>query len=64
MGSRSAIRGRPNEATAFLLASVLKRHTLNMVLGVCQQVARCLPVGMPWKEHLISVRREGVMREG
>lgn len=35
-----------------------------MVLGVCQRVARCLPVGMPWKEHLISVRQEGVMREG
>lgn len=64
MGSQSAMQGRQNEATVLLLASVFKRHTLNMVLGVCQRVACWLPVGMPWKDHLISVRWEGVMREG
>lgn len=38
MGREAALRGRQTEATVFLLASVFKRHTLNMVLGICQRV--------------------------
>lgn len=64
MGSQTALRGRQNEATVFLLAWVFQRHTLNMVLGIRQRVARWPTVGMPLKDHLISVRWEGVMREG
>lgn len=56
-------RGRQNQATGFLLASVFKRHTLNMVLGICQRAACWLTAGMPGPDQLIAVRWEGVRRE-
>lgn len=58
------LQGRQNEATVFLLASVFKRHPLNMVLGIWQWGACWQEVGMPIKDQLISVRWEGVTREG
>lgn len=64
MERQSAGQGQTNEATAFLLASVFPRDTLNMVLGVGQRGARWPAVGVPGGDQLMAVRWEGVMREG